>query len=180
LHSTAHRIHPASTGTHAANLPRGQSPPLKIGVISDTHDFFDPKIPAIFDGVDHILHAGDVGLPWILLELEHIAPVTAVLGNTDAGLHYKETQVVQLAGRKFLVHHIVDVHNPSETLQRRIIREKPDVVVFGHSHKPFNQLINGTLYFNPGYAGKERFGYPRSVAILHCNEAEVRPEFRDL
>ena len=77
-----------------------------------------------------------------------------MLGNNDAGLSFKETEVVQLAGRKFLVHHIVDVHRPSETLQRRITRERPDVVVFGHSHKPFNEAIGGTLYFNPGYAGK--------------------------
>lgn len=153
---------------------------MKIGVISDTHDFFDQKLPTIFEGVDHILHAGDVGLPWILLELEHIAPVTAVLGNTDAGMPYKETEIVQLAGRKFLVHHIVDLHNPSETLQRRLARDKPDVVVFGHSHKPFNQTIGGILYFNPGYAGKERFGHPRSVAILRCDEKEIRAEYRDL
>ena len=180
MHSTAHRTHPASKGAHAGKPAHEQSRSLKIGVISDTHDYFDPKIRAIFEGVDHILHAGDVGLPWILLELENIAPVTAVLGNTDTGLPYKETEIVQLAGRKFLLHHIVDIHNPSETLQRRIIRDKPDVVVFGHSHKPFNQMIGSVLYFNPGYAGKERFGHPRSVAIFHCNQTEVRPEFRDL
>jgi uncharacterized protein len=180
LHSPAHRTHPAAKGAHAANSPDKQSRSLKIGVISDTHDFFDPQIPDIFKGVDHILHAGDVGMPWILLQLEDIAPVTAVLGNTDVGLHYKQTEIVHLAGRKFLVHHIVDVHNPSETLQKRIIREKPDVVVFGHTHKPLHQMIGGILYFNPGYAGKERFGHPRSVAILHCNETEIRPEFRDL
>ena len=180
MHSTAHRTHPAAKGAHAGKSHHEPDRHLKIGVISDTHDFFDPKIPAIFHGVDHILHAGDVGLPWILLQLEDIAPVTAVMGNTDVGLHYKETEVVLLAGRKFLVHHIVDIHNPSETLQRRTIREKPDVIVFGHSHKPFNQTIGGILYFNPGYAGKERFGHPRSVAILHCNEKEIRAEFRDL
>lgn len=153
---------------------------MKIGVISDTHNHFDPKIPAIFAGVEHILHAGDIGLPWVILELESIAPVTAVLGNNDAGLDFKETQIVQLAGRKFLVHHIVDVLQPAETIRRRIEKEKPDVVVFGHSHKPFNQVIGPTLFFNPGYAGKPRFGYPRSVAILHCDEKEIRPEFRDL
>jgi len=56
---------------------------VKIGVISDTHNFFDPKIPGLFNGVEHILHAGDIGLPRILLDLEAIAPVTAVSGNTD-------------------------------------------------------------------------------------------------
>jgi putative phosphoesterase len=153
---------------------------MKIGVISDTHNHFDPRIPDIFAGVDHILHGGDVGLPWIILELESIAPVTAVLGNNDTGLHYRETEVVELGGRKFLIHHIVDLHHPSEPLQRRIAREKPDVVVFGHSHKPFNETIGKTLYFNPGYAGKPRFGQPRSVAILHCEPNGLRAEQYEL
>lgn len=153
---------------------------MKIGVISDTHNFFDPRIPELFTGVDHILHAGDIGLPWIILELEQIAPVTAVLGNNDEGLSYRETELVRLANRKFLVHHIVDVHQPSETVKRKIVREHPDVIVFGHSHKPFNQNINGALYFNPGYAGKPRFGEPRSAAILHCGEKIIRAEFFEL
>src|ERR1700687_3615847 len=101
---------------------------MKIGVISDTHNHFDPKIPALFNGVDHILHGGDIGLPWVILELESIAPTTAVLGNNDVGLSYKETEVVKLDGRKFLVHHIVDVHKRAEPLRRRIFREHPDVV----------------------------------------------------
>lgn len=150
---------------------------MKIGVISDTHNFFDPKIPELFKGVDHILHAGDIGLPWVILELEHIAPVTAVLGNNDEGLPYRETEIVKLGHRKFLVHHIVDVHRPSDTVKRWLARERPDVVVFGHSHKPFNQVMNGALYFNPGYAGKPRFNQARSIAILHCNESELRTEF---
>jgi uncharacterized protein len=153
---------------------------MKIGVISDTHNFFDPRIPEIFAGVDRILHAGDIGLPWIILELESIAPTTAVLGNTDGVLSYRETEVVELAGRKFLVHHIVDPHDLSAVALKRISRAKPDVVVFGHSHKPFNEVIGRTLYFNPGYAGQSRFGQPRSVAILHCDAKSIRAEFHDL
>ncbi len=153
---------------------------MKIGVISDTHNHFDPKIPALFKGVEHILHGGDIGLPWVIMELESIAPVTAVLGNNDAGLNFKETEVVELGGRKFLVHHIVDVRNPSETVRRRIARDNPDVLVFGHSHKRFNGAFGRTLYFNPGYAGKPRFGEPRSVAILHCDEKAIRAEFLEL
>ena len=48
---------------------------MRIAVISDTHNFLDPRIPALFAGVDHILHGGDIGMPIILLELEQIAPV---------------------------------------------------------------------------------------------------------
>jgi putative phosphoesterase len=153
---------------------------MKIGVISDTHDHFDPRIPELFAGVDHILHGGDIGLPWVLLQLEEIAPVTAVLGNNDAGLHYRESEVVELDARKFLVHHIVDVRRPAEPIRRRIQREQPDVVVFGHSHKPFNEVIGRTLYLNPGYAGKSRFNQPRSVAVLHSEPAGLRAEFHEL
>jgi hypothetical protein len=96
------------------------------------------------------------------------------------GLHYKETEVVRLAGRKFLVHHIVDVHHPGEKLQRQIEKEKPDVVVFGHSHKQYIQMAGTTLYFNPGYAGQPRFGYPRSVAIIHCDETDMRAVYHAL
>lgn len=150
---------------------------MKIGVISDTHNHFDPRIPELFKGVEHILHAGDIGLPWVILELESIAPVTAVLGNNDQGLSFRETEVVALAKRKFLVHHIVDIHRPSETLHRRMTREKPDVVVFGHSHKPFNEVVGRTLYFNPGYAGKPRFNLERSVAVLHAEGDTLRAEY---
>ena len=153
---------------------------MKIGVLSDTHGHFDPKIPKLFAGVDHILHGGDIGLPWLILELEQIAPVTAVLGNNDAGLEFQETEVAELDGRKFLLHHIVDPRKPADAIQRRIIREIPDVVVFGHTHKPFAEAMGRTLFFNPGYAGKPRFNLPRSVAILHCEADRIRPEFIEL
>jgi putative phosphoesterase len=154
---------------------------MKLGVISDTHNFLDPKIPKLFAGVDYILHGGDIGLPWIILQLENIAPVTAVLGNTDEpGLQFKLTEVAVLGGKKFLVHHIVNPHALTDTLETRLAREKPDVVVFGHTHKPFSEKIGGTLFFNPGYAGKSRFGMDRSVAILHCDGKDVRAEYLPL
>ena len=153
---------------------------MKIGAISDTHGHFGPKIPKLFAGVDHILHAGDIGLPLLILELEQIAPVTAVLGNTDVGLDFKETEVAEFDGRKFLLHHIVDPHKPADAIQRLIIREGPDVVVFGHTHKPHCETIGRTLYFNPGYAGKPRFNLARSVAILHADANGIRPEFLEL
>ena len=153
---------------------------MKIGIISDTHGHFDPKIPELFAGVEHILHGGDIGEPWVIQELEQIAPVTAVLGNNDFGLSYSETEIIQLAGWNFLLHHIVDVRSHSESLQRRLDRENPAVVVFGHTHKPCNERIGPTLYFNPGYAGKPRFNLPRSVAILHCDDTAITAEFLDL
>lgn len=152
---------------------------MRIGVISDTHDLLDPRVPELFAGVDHIFHGGDVGLPWLILKLEEIAPVTAVLGNTDSGIPLRETEVVQLEGRKYLVHHIVNPHAPHDTIARRIAREKPDVVVFGHTHKPFSEKINGTLYLNPGSAGRARFNLPRTVAILEAGQ-DLRVEFKSV
>lgn len=153
----------------------------RVGVISDTHDHFDPKVREIFQGVDHIIHAGDIGLPWIILELEDIAPVTAVLGNTDdGGINFKPTELQQVGDRRFLVHHIVEPKNLTDKLRRKIIKENPDVVVFGHTHKPFCETIGNTLYLNPGYAGKQRFSLPRSVAILTCDPQGMTADFFDL
>ncbi len=154
---------------------------MKIGVISDTHNFFDPRIPQLFAGVEHILHAGDIGLPAILFQLEAIAPVTAVLGNMDdQSLRARETEIVELAGRKFLLHHIVNPHHVDDSIQARIRREQPAVVVFGHSHKPFCETIDGVLFLNPGSAGKSRFGLKRTLAVLHCNQHELKTEFLEL
>ena len=150
---------------------------MKIGVISDTHNFLDPKIPELFDGVEHILHAGDVGNLPTISELAGIAPVTAVYGNTDMGLPLKETEIVELAGGKFLIHHIVNPLALTDKLKDRIVRERPDVVVFGHTHRMFCEKIGGVLYFNPGSAGKPKFGLGRTVAILRCDQKEIRHEF---
>lgn len=145
----------------------------RIGVLSDTHGYLDTAIAEHFKGVQHIIHAGDIGMPSLLLELEAIAPVTAVIGNTDSELHYKETELLHLAGRKFLIQHIIDPIAPAEKLRRRIISEDPDVVVFGHSHRRFCQKIGRTLFLNPGYSGKQRFELDRSVALLHCDASEI-------
>ena len=61
--------------------------------------------------------------------------------------------------------------------ERLAAAERDPVLVFGHTHKPFCETMGETLYFNPGYAGKSRFGMERSVAILHCDGKQIRPEF---
>lgn len=152
-----------------------------IGVVSDTHDFLDPRVPDHLKGVEHILHGGDIGSPAIILELGLIAPVTAVAGNTDdPGLHYRHTEVVSLSSRKVLLHHIVNPLHPTDELRDRIARERPDVVVFGHTHKPFCETIGGVLFLNPGYAGKPRFGMQRSLALLDLRHKTPRVTFRPL
>jgi putative phosphoesterase len=153
---------------------------VKIGVISDTHNFLDPKIPELFAGVSHILHAGDIGNATIISELEEIAPVSAVYGNTDMNLPFRETEVIKLATRKFLIHHIINPHMPGERVLERTARELPDVIVFGHTHKRFCETLGGILFFNPGYSGKPKLNLERSAAILHCDEKEIRAEFLTL
>ena len=153
---------------------------MKIGLISDTHNYLDPHVPELFAGVNHILHAGDVGHPEILAELEQIAPVTAVTGNTDEGLPLRETELVLLAGKKFLVHHIVTPGVGSPRIAERLRTETPNVVVFGHTHKPFAQQFDRTLYFNPGYAGHQRFALERSVALMEVNGGELSYQFLPL
>lgn len=150
---------------------------MKLGLISDTHGFLDPKLTRLFRGVDHILHAGDIGSDYIIAQLEAIAPVTAVLGNNDDSPCFPLTKVVALGEVKFLIHHIVSPRTLPPKLKERIAREKPDVVVFGHSHKQFCERIDGVLFVNPGYAGKPRFNLERSAALMQLNGKDTQVKF---
>lgn len=150
---------------------------MKLGLISDTHGFLDPRLPKIFRDVDHILHAGDIGPDHLIAQLEATAPVTAVLGNNDASSCYPLTQTFVAGELRFLVHHIVAPRALTDELRTRIARERPDVVVFGHSHKQFCERVDGMLFVNPGYAGKPKFGAERSVALLECNGKEMQFSF---
>ena len=153
---------------------------MRIGILSDTHGHLDPAIRDIFQGVDHILHAGDFGFASILLELEDIAPVTAVLGNTDdPGTGYKELASVQLGGRTFVVHHIVEPADLSERMQLACLHLAPDVIVYGHTHEAHHEVRDGRLFLNPGYAGRRKGSEHRSVAILHVGD-DLQIDFIDL
>jgi len=154
---------------------------MKIGIISDTHNFLDPRIPGLFAGVEHILHGGDIGQPGILRKLEETAPVTAVCGNTDdPGFGYPMTAAVALGSRSFLVHHILNPHRLGDTLQERVKSERTEIIIFGHAHKPFAEWLGGIFFLNPGYAGRNRFGMERSVAILTLDGADLRWEYLPL
>ncbi len=139
---------------------------FRVGLISDTHNHLSEEVASIFQGVDHIIHAGDVGQPRILMELEKVAPTTAVSGNTDHGLACRETEELELGGLRFLVHHIVDPHAPGGEMERRIRRAKTNVVVFGHTHRAFHERIRDVLFVNPGSASRPRMSGGCSVAIL--------------
>ena len=153
---------------------------MTIGLISDTHGYFDPRLPALFAGVDHILHAGDIGGQRIVDELTAIAPVTAVLGNNDFDPNYCETEVVELEGHRFFVHHIVDRRRVETVLLERIARAMAQTVIFGHTHKRCLDRDDGLLWVNPGYAGKPRFNQPRSVARLQLGAGGPDVQFLPL
>jgi len=148
---------------------------MRVGVISDTHGRLDPRVLELFQGVDHILHAGDIGSAAVLEGLRSLAPVTAVRGNVDlapwaSALPLEES--LELAGRHLLVGHI------REDLLRRHdpLREGLDAVVFGHTHQPLARVEAGVLYLNPGSAGPRRFHLPRAAALLHLDGRDLRPE----
>jgi putative phosphoesterase len=136
---------------------------MLIGVISDTHGLLRPEAVAALRGVEHILHAGDVGDSAILGALREIAPVTAIRGNVDvsgACAKLPATDVVELGGRLFyLVHSVHDLDiNP--------VAAGVAMVVSGHSHKASVQVRDGVIYFNPGSAGPRRFSLPVTVGFV--------------
>jgi uncharacterized protein len=144
---------------------------VNIGVISDTHGLLRPEAVTALVGVDAILHAGDIGAPEILSELEKIAPVHAIRGNVDVEPWARAipvTQTVELAGLKFFL-----IHNRAE------MKETPtDVgaVIFGHTHQPLIENKGGVLYFNPGSAGPRRFRLPISLGKIRIENGKLQPE----
>jgi putative phosphoesterase len=143
---------------------------MLVGVISDTHGLLRAEAVATLSGVEHILHAGDVGDARILDELREIAPVTAIRGNIDQWGECAElpaTDVVELEGRLFyLVHSVADLDiNP--------VVAGVAAVISGHSHKPSVEVRNGVTYLNPGSAGPRRFNLPVTVALMTLDEGGV-------
>jgi putative phosphoesterase len=139
---------------------------VTIGIISDTHGTLHPKIAEVFANVDHIIHAGDIGGDDVLDALRRIAPVTFVRGNNDAAEGIDVVRVT-LGGVRFLVTHILP--RPSKQgnhVVRSLAREPTDVVVFGHSHLPHDEVVDGVRFFNPASAGPRRFDFPTSVGLF--------------
>lgn len=148
------------------------APAYRIGVISDTHGKLANRALEIFEGVDLILHAGDIGHEDVITALETIAPVHAVFGNTDTqfATHLRPwTQQLETpAGRIAITHG----HLPAAPTgnHRKMVAYfqafKPDVVVFGHSHIPCLEEIDGVILFNPGAASLSRWGRGNTVGLI--------------
>jgi putative phosphoesterase len=141
-----------------------------VGVISDTHGYLDPKVFEIFQGVDHILHAGDLGTEEVAIELEAISPLTAVSGNVDVYLpagRFPPLNLFEAGGWHILVIHVgMSDGLPAPGLEGPLREKNPDLVIFGHSHQPFFGQVGEYHFFNPGSAGKKRFSLPRTVGRL--------------
>lgn len=150
---------------------------MRVGLISDTHGLLRPRVFDVFADVDRILHAGDVGTPDILVELEALAPVTAVWGNTDRfDVRARTSAVVQLELEGFGVAllHGHQLGSPTPPALRRA-NPDADIIVYGHTHRPLVDAGGGVLVVNPGAAGAARFGIPPSVALLSlADEATVQ------
>ncbi len=165
---------------------------MKIGVVSDTHGHFDPRLSDLLAGVEVILHAGDVGSGEVLDSLAKIARVEAVRGNVDtAPLHLPPSRTVKFENVQVELSHQLSI--PQSELQawadgallekmhpeRRAaflasFDDATRVVIFGHSHQPCLVKLGNKLFFNPGSAGQQRFSLPRSCGLLEIFPRGVR------
>jgi putative phosphoesterase len=154
---------------------------VRLGVISDTHGLLRPEVFDAFAEVDHILHAGDVGDAGILDELEAIAPVTAVYGNTDGhDLRRRLPRVanLDLDGFTIVVTHGDQFGHGVTPDQLHGAFPEADIIAYGHTHRPLLTIVDVVVtVMNPGGAGPRRFDIPASVGIMEL-EAGIPPRAR--
>lgn len=151
-----------------------------VGLISDTHGVVRPGVHEALAGVELILHAGDVGGTDVLLELQSIAPVDAVLGNTDAaGTPGLVREIAREIGGVTV--HVSHGHELGSPTPRRLLEAYPqDVLVYGHTHRQLVTRAEGRLVVNPGAAGPRRFDLVPSVARLSIGADGVDVEIVEL
>ncbi len=151
----------------------------KIGLISDTHNRLHAEIFHVFQDVDLILHAGDIGSEQILTDLSAIAPVKAVYGNTDSFplvQKLKRVDFISAAGFTICLTHIV--HSPKVfSYELFKLNRRADIVVFGHTHRASQEWFKGMYFINPGSASMPRHAKAPSVGILTFKDNQPRVEF---
>jgi len=136
-----------------------------VGVLSDSHGCLDPRAIELFSRarVDHIIHAGDIGSADVLIELESLAPVTAVRGNTDPlslGVALDDRATPVLGGVRFAV-----VHQPAD-LEQWVLPADALVAITGHTHRPAIRRVGSRLHVNPGSVFRPRGPEGRTAAIV--------------
>jgi uncharacterized protein len=146
---------------------------MLVGLIADTHGLIRAEALNALQGVDMILHAGDVGASSVLDALWAIAPVRAVYGNVDMpdGL-LTATIDCELDGARVHVSHGHEIGRP--TPERLAARYAADIIVYGHTHTALVTHVGSTLVVNPGAAGPARFDVKPSVALLTLPERRVQ------
>jgi uncharacterized protein len=148
-----------------------------IGLISDTHGLVRPEALDVLQGVELIIHAGDIGKREVIGALKLIAPVAVIKGNIDRGAWAKplaDTRLLKVAGTRLFV-----IHNIKE-LECDPVARGYQVVVSGHSHKPSVATRDGVLFVNPGSAGPRRFKLPIAVGKLFIQDNRVNAEIIEL
>ena len=150
--------------------------PVRIGLISDTHGQLRAAVHEVFTGVSMILHAGDVCGDEILDELALIAPVHAVYGNCDERSDARLAAQLDLtvAGVRIHVQHGHELGRPGAA--KVAAAYDADVCVYGHTHRPLIERVDGRLIVNPGAAGPRRFDLLPSVAILTIADGRAEAE----
>lgn len=146
---------------------------MLIGIVSDSHGLLRPSVLEQLQGVDHILHGGDVGPESILADLRKIAPVTVVRGNVD-----REPWCSRIRTYELIEFEQVKVWMIHDLAQLDLMPESAGIslVVYGHSHAPSCEVKNGVTYLNPGSIGPRRFSLPISMARMKVSGAHYEIE----
>ncbi len=154
---------------------------MKIGLLSDTHSFLDPKIFTYLKDCDEIWHAGDIGDAQVINSLEAYKPTRAVFGNIDnkdLQLKLKEDLWFSCEGLTIWMTHIGGAPPNYNGRIHKILKEKtPDIFICGHSHilrikKDPN--YNNMLYINPGAAGNHGFHSIKTIVRFEIIKATIR------
>ncbi len=144
-----------------------------IGVISDTHGLLRPEAVQALLGVSHIIHAGDVGDPDVIMRLKDIAPVTAVRGNCDRDPWAEALAVCETVE---IAHARIHILHDLYELARYPSAGACHVVVTGHTHRPNHEIRHGVHYLNPGSAGPRRFNLPVTLVRLSLGNGAISSE----
>ncbi len=145
---------------------------MKVGILSDTHGYRDPRYAEYFAGCDQIWHAGDIGDYTIVEELAEIAPVHAVCGNVDTGTVRRrcpELDIFEAGGARVLLTHIGGYPGRWSPGMKKLLKENAiDIMVDGHSHilKVMRDPELGVLHINPGAAGQQGWHRVRTLVRL--------------
>ena len=158
---------------------------MRIGVISDTHLSSNEcelpnKLISELKKCSLIIHAGDFVNICVLNFLKEISKVEAVCGNMDGHEVKSELEsrkILNIEGKKICIMH--GYGHPDklvEILKNEFSAEKPDIIIFGHSHSPKNEYIDGALFFNPGSATDTVYAPYLSYGIIEINKGEIKAE----